>query len=146
MPMTDIIVAVFMLALVAGILASTFWAISRLSGWASLAQEFPLQNPLPESDHGIGSLSFAPIWGYNGCVLWRADDDYLHLRIMLPFNLFHPPMSLPWTEVQISPGKWGTDTITIGKRRISVPRRWLKREQRNRELLAGTDVGPDQNL
>lgn len=113
------------------------WVIARMSGWRSLAEKFPAAPPAADADRGFGSVLFSPMGGYNNCIIWRADDDHLHLRVMVPFNIFHKPISVPWAHVEIEPkGRFGMATIRIDGRRYGVPPRSVAREIRVRRAMA----------
>jgi hypothetical protein len=104
---------ILILSAMAGIVA-LFWALARIGGWRELARHHPGVSASAMRDGRWGwwegnrrnwwsltSIRLRWFVGYNGCVLWRADDTYLHLRIMPPFNIFHPPVSIPWSEVEV---------------------------------------------
>jgi hypothetical protein len=117
----------------------TMWAISHWGGWQAFAKRFPSVPPAPDADRGFGSLSFSRLGGYNNCILWRADDDHLHLRVMVPFNTFHKPLSIPWAHIEIikPKGEWGMTVIRIDGRRYGIPPRAAARELRVRAVMAG---------
>lgn len=78
------------------------WLISIFTGWRKLARAFPAQPRQPDARSRLTSLSLRYIGGYNNCVLWNADDEYLHLRLMPPFAwMSHPPVSIPWAAIEI---------------------------------------------
>lgn len=103
----------------AALFAATMWALARMGGWRELAERYPgipaaemyaerwgwWQRPRAGQCRrrwwGITSIRLRWFAGYNGCILWRADDEYLHLRVVPPFNIFHPPMSIPWAEMDV---------------------------------------------
>ncbi|MBL0927572.1 MAG: hypothetical protein IBJ11_07960 [Phycisphaerales bacterium] len=88
-------VAVLML----GMPAAVMLPIGAISGWSRLARAFPGR---PGVAYARLLTSVAVRWralGYNNVVEWAADDDHLHLRIIPPFHLGHPPLSIPWAAV-----------------------------------------------
>jgi hypothetical protein len=85
--------------------------IARFGGWRELARRYP-GDRAPRQERwawwegrrgwwGLTSIRMRWFAGYNSCVLWRADDEALHLRIVPPFNLFHPPLAIPWSEMEV---------------------------------------------
>jgi len=139
-------VAAFILALSAVTIVTVtviMWVVARMSGWRSLAQRFPAQPPAPDADRGLGSLAFMTIGGYNNCIFWRADDDHLHLRVMVPFNMFHKPLSIPWAHIEIDNpgGRWGMAAVRMDGRRYGVPSRAVAREATVRAAMAAMESG-----
>jgi hypothetical protein len=87
-------------------------ALARFGGWRTLAARYPGQDPAERGRRGwwergrgnwwgLSSLRLRWWAGYNLCILWRADGRYLHLRVVPPFNIFHPPMSIPVEELHV---------------------------------------------
>jgi hypothetical protein len=137
---TDYIAVAVVLCGVFGVVAAIMLVIGQVSGWRRMARLFPAQRPAPDADKGLGSLEFAPLCGYNNCILWRADDDYLHLRVMPPFNVFHPAISIPWVEVAELRPSWSGVWLTLPGRKWTVSKKMARRELVNRELLARADA------
>lgn len=76
-------------------LGSSF-AFSRIGGWAALARESPDNQPATDEafTRCSGSVGIAR---YRGCLNLRASDAGLHLAMLFPFRLFHPPLFIPWS-------------------------------------------------
>jgi hypothetical protein len=100
----------FLLLIVAGFVL-LLALIARFGGWRELARRYPADTALRQERWawwegrrgwwGLTSIRLRWFAGYNGCILWRADDEVLHLRIVPPFNLFHPPLAIPWSEMEV---------------------------------------------
>lgn len=132
---------ILLVAAYLAILVAVMFVLSHWSGWRQVAQVYPRCTPAPDADRGIGSIAFTRWGGYNNCIRWHADDDYLHLRIIPPFSMFHPPLSIPWTEIDIEPSRhWlGLATLHFGGRTWRVTAGMVRRELRLRRLLAESD-------
>lgn len=140
-PATDVMLIV---AYVGGMWVVTFYALATLTGWQTLARRFPAAPPLEGADRGIGSVSIGSCGNYNNCIRWASDENALHLRILPGFNLFHAPMSIPWSEVQsLTPVERGFRrgwvTLHIGATRLTVPGRAAQRELALRAQIAERD-------
>jgi hypothetical protein len=116
MNLLPVLIPFVMAAFVIGMI----WLIAHFGGWRELAARYPA---VAVSDFGTQrglwwqrgrtsrwrttSISLRWFLSYNHCIRWRADDDYLHLRVMPILSLFHPPVSLPWREMEVvSVGRW----------------------------------------
>lgn len=91
------------------------WLLSHLSGWRNLAARYPAVRPEATSAPlwwdpsrswrrtrwGVTSLAMRWNLSYNLCVLWRADEMHLHLRLLPPLSMFHAPLSLPWQDMDV---------------------------------------------
>jgi hypothetical protein len=136
MSTVDAIAIAVVAVMFVGVVPAIMLAVAYLSGWRTAARQYPAQPSAADADRGLGSIEFAPLCGYNNCILWRADDDYLHIRIMFPFNMFHPPMSIPWIEITSIKTSWSGARIAMPKRTWTVSKKMVRRELENRELLA----------
>lgn len=92
-------------------LALVFWfmlmaLMSRLSGWAALAEVYPAFESYDGAARRFSSISMERLKGlptnYNGVVTLGADVRGLHLRILLPFRPYHPDLVIPWSDVAAS--------------------------------------------
>ncbi len=137
------------IALMGGIWMVTFFLLAELTGWKSLSRRFPAIPPGPDAERGFGSISIGGWGNYNNCVRWASDHDRLHLRILPGFNLFHPPISIPWGEVEtivrIEKGiRRGWATLHIGPTRLTVPGRAARRELDVRDQIARREAGESE--
>lgn len=123
----------------------TFYMLANLTGWRAMARRHPAVPPLPDADSGIGSVSFNSWGNYNNCVFWKSDDERLHLRLPVVFNLFHPPISLPWGEVEalipIERGlRRGWVVLRTNGVSLTIPPKAAQRELMIRERLRAADA------
>ena len=89
----------------------TLWCIvcfmiSLLSGWFSLSRRFRKQSAPYGETRSIG-LFFSTVkmryWSnYSGVVRMTAADDALYLSVFFTIRAGHPPLRIPWNEVQFS--------------------------------------------
>lgn len=77
-------------------------AISRISGWAALASSFQLEADFNGDKWNWQSATMR--WGtrLNHCLAIGCDQRGLYLAMMLPFRFCHPPLLIPWREIQVS--------------------------------------------
>ena len=99
--------AIYTAAIVAGsILAfALFWAfvvwlISRLSGWGTLAEQYPERRPWDATCWRMQSARFRGSSNYNGVLKVCADMEGIHVSTIFPFNVGHRPFSVPWYEIE----------------------------------------------
>jgi hypothetical protein len=82
--------------------------IATLSGWSSLGIRFreAPDAPAPTARRfGMASVdlvnSALPLpMSYNNCIVLGLGDAGIHLRTWLPFRFRHPPLLIPWAQVE----------------------------------------------
>lgn len=114
-----------------------FLLIGMLTGWRWFARTYPAREPAADAaGSGVISVMLGIIGRYNNCVLWRIDDAHLHLR-MLPVLawMLHPPMSLPWGEMELVAQRGPWTVWRIDGRRLTLPRKVVERELAVREAM-----------
>lgn len=75
------------------------WLMSFVTGWRRLAAEFPARGQGAIAGKGVTSLLLGGVGRFNNCILWRADEEHLHLRMTPPFHTGYAPISIPWGEM-----------------------------------------------
>jgi hypothetical protein len=80
-----------------------FWCgiVSMLSfggGWHRVAKRFPRQRQPQGKRYGSGSGAFGGV-NYNGCLIVHASAEGLDIHVWPMFRIAHPPIFLPWTEI-----------------------------------------------
>lgn len=80
-----------MFALITGIL-------SRL-GWSDLAKHYKYEEDFTGERIGLISAAINKV-NYNNCLVLRADSFGFHLKPILLFRAFHPPIFIPWDQVK----------------------------------------------
>jgi hypothetical protein len=82
-----------------------FFLISQISGWSRLAQRFSATEPFSGEIWRGQSARFRFYCGYNNCLTVGATQEALYLSVMIPFRIFHPPLLIPWQEIEAEKGK-----------------------------------------
>ena len=84
----------------------TLWCVvcftlSRISGWALLANRFRADSRRPERTWAWQSARMR--WGcnYNRCLNFGADPSGLYLSIMFLFRIGLPSLLIPWPEITV---------------------------------------------
>ncbi|MCX5793871.1 MAG: hypothetical protein NTY77_00055 [Elusimicrobia bacterium] len=75
-------------------------ALSRLGGWAALAERYPATGEAPRPRCRFGHAIFRRWCGYNGCLIVSADQTGLSLSLWPVFSIGHAPIFIPWSEVR----------------------------------------------
>ncbi|TVQ65206.1 MAG: hypothetical protein EA379_00265 [Phycisphaerales bacterium] len=133
------------IALIVAFIWGTFFVLSRITGWRRLAARHPGVAPASGAKRGLTSVMFPPCLGYNHCVLYAADDEHLHLRIMHPFSLCHPPVSIPWAameSVERVPSAFLGARVRVGDISFRIPRHVVRDELTLREAAAAPTPEP----
>ncbi len=97
-----------LLLLVPLYLVSLMWVLSRLSGWDRLARRFRETGVFYGESWRWQSAQFRGWCGYNNCLTIGTSPEGLHIEVMavlIPFRLFHPPLTIPWNEIEVETGK-----------------------------------------
>jgi hypothetical protein len=94
------------------------WLISRISGWSLLARRFEATEPFVGEFWGWQSARFR--WGcnYNNCLKVGASPEALYLAMPWLFQMFHPALLIPWSEIEVEKGKtlfWEYVQLRIGR-------------------------------
>jgi hypothetical protein len=127
------LVPIFVLALISLVCTLTSW----ISGWHSLTRRFRA-NSEPYGDILTAGPFFYKVYfrlwcRYGSVIRMRAADDALYLSVLFPFRIGHPPLRIPWEEIQ-----FGRTTVfffpyvilTLG-REEQIPMRISERMARN---------------
>lgn len=89
------------------LLVLLFWvglihALAYLSGWRRLAAAYPSPRQVDGRTVWMGSVALGTWCGYSNCVILTANHAGLRMALWLPFRFGHPPIFLPWAEMQAS--------------------------------------------
>lgn len=81
---------------------TTFFLISRRSGWFRLSQQYRYDTPftgqqIPFRGARIGKAR------YKGALIFGVSEEGLYLVPIPPFRLFHPPLCIPWKDLEAKP-------------------------------------------
>jgi len=90
------------------IASAAFWClvcflIGLASGWSSLSRRFAAQSEPCGETRQAGPLFYSVylrFWGhYSSVVRVISATDALYLSVLLPFRPGHPPLCIPWNEI-----------------------------------------------
>ncbi|HBL15379.1 MAG: hypothetical protein A2X36_08355 [Elusimicrobia bacterium GWA2_69_24] len=74
--------------------------LARMSGWAALAERYPLRGQAPPPATSMGYGAFRGWLGYNGCLIIAVDDTGFYLAGWPIFLApTHKPIHIPWGEL-----------------------------------------------
>jgi hypothetical protein len=80
------------------------FVLSFVSGWHRLHASFPASDR-PLAKRSLTSGTFRYIVGYQN-VLWLSSNrEGLYLGILFLFRFGHPPIFVPWSEIEVRPEK-----------------------------------------
>ncbi len=83
------------------------WIASRASGWHRMRQRFGNPGPFATGGERIRFASAQIGWGnYSGALDLRVSSSGLYLATIPFFRPFHPPLFIPWTEIEVHPARW----------------------------------------
>lgn len=79
------------------------WPFSRISGCWQLSQlrSSSETDEAPLTEIGFQHCEFRYLIGYNGCTTFRVYESCLVIRIWPFLHMGHPPIVLPWSELQL---------------------------------------------
>jgi hypothetical protein len=109
------------------------FVISVLGGWRLLARRFRAQEPFYGESWGWQSGQLRGWCNYNHCLIIGATSEALYLAVNAPFGFFHPPLLIPWREIEVETGKVFFGFYDTARFRIGV-------EERVRTRIYGATV------
>jgi hypothetical protein len=114
---------VFLAMFVVGMFFGTMYLTSLIGGWRRLARRFRAQEPFYGEQWGWQSAQLRGWCNYNHCVTVGASAEALYLALNFPFGLFHPPLLIPWKEIEVETGKVWFGWYDTAKFRVGVEER-----------------------
>ncbi len=90
---------------VGGIVIAAVWTLlcyglSRLGGWRDLARHYLAGSRFHGRRLHFQGVQFAGWVGYNGSFTPGADSMGLYLSVWPIFRIAHPPLYVPWSEIE----------------------------------------------
>ena len=91
-----------------------FWSficffISFISGWFALSRRFKKQSEPYGETRSAGPFFYTVYmryWGhYSSIIRMTAAEDAFYLSVFILFRIGHPPLRIPWKEIQFSTTK-----------------------------------------
>ncbi len=126
--------------------------ISVVCGWHALIDRFRAQSEPYGQTRTVGPFFYTVymrLWGhYSSVIRLVAADDALYLSVLFPFRIGHPPLCIPWREIEFGKTSffWRTYVeLTLGQQE-RIPMRISQRMARNLGILdvVGNFIGPPQ--
>ncbi len=75
------------------------WLISRVSGWASLARQYPADGLIDGDVFRWCSARIRFLSSYSNCLTVTVSPAGIHMQPMLFFRIGHKPLFLPWSAI-----------------------------------------------
>jgi hypothetical protein len=104
--------------------------LAEVGGWSALAQHYREPAGIdrrPVRSFRMASMDLRRGWmplpaNYGNCVVLDVGPAGLHLRVWRPFRFRHPPLLIPWSQVeQCTPGwMFFWRTLTVHPREADV--------------------------
>ncbi len=99
--MSEDLAAIVLAALLIAFLAAIVFLISRVSGWSTLGQKYPLRATFPKPKIWLGYAVLRGWIGYNGGIIVASDSRGLYLRAMpIILSFCRAPIFSPWSEIR----------------------------------------------
>jgi hypothetical protein len=118
---------------------------SLIRGWFTLAGRFrKLSDPVGETRTGgsfFDPVSMRSRGKYDGFIRLTAAEDALYLSVFFLFRLGHPPLRIPWAEIEFSRCQYFLrhDVVLILGKQEHIP---LHMSPRIATKLGGLPFGP----
>jgi hypothetical protein len=97
------------------------YVISQLSGWMALSRRFRDIGAFYSYQWPFQSVRMRTLW-YNNCANFGADETGLYMAVFPLFRFVHPPLFIPWSEIQVVTGNQG---LIFKKRKLLLGRQEL---------------------
>jgi hypothetical protein len=129
--------AVFFIA----VFSITGFGIATLTGWSALAKRFRA-GPGPYGECKTAGPFLYTVYlrywtHYSSVIRLTAAADAMYLSVLLPFRIGHPPLRIPWDEIQFGRARrlWRNYVVlTLGSAE-QIPMRIPERMARNLGIL-----------
>jgi len=132
------------------------YIISLTGDWFALSRRFTRQSEPYGETRSAGPFFYGVytrFWTHYGSVIRMiAAEDALYLSVLILFRVGHPPLSIPWKEIQISRTRWFFRryvVLTLGQQE-QIPFRISERMARKLGILGripgSSDPPPEPNF
>jgi hypothetical protein len=89
----------------AGLLCLVSFILSTMGGWRRLADSYPDDVPVDGVRFRWQTALFRSVH-YGGCLNVTVDRARLRFAVAFPVRMWHPPISIPWSDVRVALGKY----------------------------------------
>lgn len=79
--------------------------VARLSGWSLLAERYRANAPSEGEQWRFQSVQMRYMSHYNNCLTFGADAQGLYIGMFFLLRAGHPPLLIPWGDLEIQPNK-----------------------------------------
>lgn len=79
--------------------------IGLVSGWHSLAERYKTDRMFPDHKRRMRSAKMRFSASYNNVLTLASDLEGLYLGVFVVFRVGHPPLFVPWSEIQVDEPK-----------------------------------------
>jgi hypothetical protein len=120
---------------------SVSFLIGFVSGWFSLSRRFIKQSEPYGETRSAGPFFYGVcmrFWlSYNQVIRMTAAEDALYLSVFFLFRIGHPPLCIPWKEIQLGRTKflWRRFVVLTLGNKEHIPMRISERMARNLGIL-----------
>ncbi len=117
---------------------------AHLSGWYNLAQRYRTVTPFFGRTWHLRAATFRSFTGYWLTLIIGANQEGLYLAQLWPMSWTHPPLLIPWRDVQFERRRWfevGARSLLIGNKaaiRVSMSRRIVAEMQGLRDACGAS--------
>ena len=132
---------VLLLVLSVAVIGFICFLISFISGWYKLSKSFRAQSEPYGQTTSAGPFFYTvymQFWGhYSSVIRMIAAEDALYLSVLFLFRVGHPPLCIPWDEIQFGRTRFlfrRYVVLTLGKTE-RIPMRISERMARNLGIL-----------
>ena len=96
------------IAILALFIVAVWWVtlslVGLMTGWSALARRFRRESE-PYGDNKTAGPFFYTVYmrywtHYSSVIRLTAAADALYLSVLFPFRIGHPPLRIPWNEIQ----------------------------------------------
>ena len=76
------------------------YLLSRLGGWPGLARHYAYHGTFSGTTFNMQSATTGPLGNYRNCMTFGVNDDGLYMSPLVFFRPGHPPLLIPWDEIE----------------------------------------------
>ena len=92
--------------------------LAAISGWRTLAHLYPARGTFSGKHYFFRSGNLNGV-RYGGCLTLGADRAGLSMSVLFMFRMGHPPIFIPWSDVQAQAGRdWGFSVINLSCKQV----------------------------
>jgi hypothetical protein len=90
---------------------------SRMSGWRQLSKDFRASSKPPgEARHAgpfLSGVQMRSTCDYSSVIHLSAADDALYLSVVFAFRAGHPPLCIPWKQIDVDKAERSRKPIVV---------------------------------